>query len=264
MLLVFSSARGVAKSPKEGYRLKDPDIFLSSRLQTGGRLKKGELKMTNTTFTLPEELHRYLLSVSLREHPVLAELREATASHPESNMQIAPEQGQLMALLAHLLGARKYLEVGVFTGYSSLVMALALPEDGRVVACDTDEAAAQTARSFWKRAGVEGKIELMLGPAIRSLEELAGSDERETFDCAFIDADKENQHIYFELLLGLVRPGGLIMVDNTLWKGKVAQESQNDPETAAIRDFNQRLAKDRRVELSLVPIGDGLTLARKL
>lgn len=220
--------------------------------------------MTNTTFTLPKDLQEYLLSVSLREHPVLAELRRWTASHPESNMQIAPEQGQLMAFLARLIGARKYVEVGVFTGYSSLAMALALPEDGRVVACDADEEVTRTAQTFWKRAGVEDKIELILGPGIRSLEELAGSDERETFDCAFIDADKENQRVYFELLLGLVRHGGLIMVDNTLWKGKVADASQTDSETAAIRAFNEHLLVDKRVEISLVPIGDGLTLARKL
>lgn len=219
--------------------------------------------MSNKTFTLDERLYDYLLAVSLREPPILAELRRETRADPLARMQIAPEQGQFMALLAKLTGAKRYLEIGVYTGYSSLWMALALPEDGSVVACDVSEEWTSVARRYWERAGVGHKIELRLAPALVTLDELIAAGEAERFDLAFIDADKENYWAYFERCLELVRPGGLIAIDNTLWSGKVADPDDHEPTTEAVRAFNRRLWGEGRVELSLVPIGDGLTLALK-
>jgi caffeoyl-CoA O-methyltransferase len=219
--------------------------------------------MTRQTLPLDDRLYRYLLDVSLREPDVLRRLREETASHPAAEMQIAPEQGQFMALLVRLLGARRTLEVGVFTGYSALAVALALPADGRVVACDVSEEYTAVARRWWREAGVEDRIDLRLGPARDTLRRLAADGQAETFDFAFLDADKEPYAEYYELLLGLLRPGGLLMVDNVLAGGRVADPSATDPGVEGIRALNARLRDDERVDLSLLPVADGLALARK-
>ena len=219
--------------------------------------------MSRRTIPLTDSLHEYLLSVSLREPPLLRALREETASDPSANMQIAPEQGQFMALLVQLMGARRCLEIGVFTGYSSLVTALALPGDGRIVACDVSERWTSIARRHWRAAGVAHKVDLRLAPALGTLDALIAAGEEGRFDFAFIDADKENYGHYFERVLRLLRPGGLVAVDNTLWSGRVADPENAEADTVAMRHFNERLHSDARVDLSLVPIGDGLTLARK-
>jgi caffeoyl-CoA O-methyltransferase len=217
--------------------------------------------MTNRSISLTDSLYQYLLAVSLREPDLLRQLREETASYPNARMQIAPEQGQFMALLARLMGARRCLEVGVFTGYSSLAVALALPEGGRIVACDVSEEWTMVARRYWAAAGVAHKIDLRLAPALETLTALLAAGEAGGFDFAFLDADKENYARYFELLLALVRPGGLIVADNTLWSGRVADPANDEASTVALRRFNGQLHRDERVDLSLVPIGDGLTLA---
>jgi caffeoyl-CoA O-methyltransferase len=212
---------------------------------------------------LDEALYDYLLEASLREPEVLRALREETAGLENANMQISPEQGQLMALLVELIGARTTLEVGTFTGYSALAVALALPEGGRVVTCDISEDWTRTARRYWVEAGVSDKIDLRLGPAVDTLDGLLGDPGEGAFDFAFIDADKEGLAGYYERALRLVRTGGVIAVDNTLWHGKVADPSVDDADTEAIRRFNEKVRDDERVTLSLVPIGDGLTLTRK-
>jgi caffeoyl-CoA O-methyltransferase len=219
--------------------------------------------MSRRTIQLTDALHEYLLAVSLREPPLLRGLREETAAQPSAGMQISPEQGQFMGLLARLTGARRCLEIGVFTGYSSLSVALALPEDGRIVACDVSEPWTAIARRYWREAGVEGRIDLRLGPALDTLDRLLATGEAASYDLAFIDADKENYLGYYERVLQLLRPGGLVVVDNTLWDGRVADPENAEPDTVAIRHFNEHLAHDERVDLSLLPIGDGLTLARK-
>lgn len=219
--------------------------------------------MSNRSIGLDSALQSYLLSVSLREHPVLARLRAETAQHPSANMQIAPEQGQFMALLLQLIGARRCIEVGVFTGYSSLAMALAMPSDGRIVACDVSEEYTAVARRYWAEAGVADRIDLRIAPALATLDGLLAAGEAGRYDFAFIDADKEGYPDYFERLLALLRPGGLIAVDNTLWDGAVADPADEAPDTVAIRAFNRARLDDPRIDLSLVPIGDGLTLARK-
>jgi len=219
--------------------------------------------MSIQTLGLDPALHEYLLSVSLREHPALARLRAETASHPRVNMQIAPEQGQFMALLVKLIGARDCIEVGVFTGYSSLAVALALPPTGRVVACDISEEYTAVARRYWEEAGVAGKMDLRLAPALETLDSLLAAGGAGSYDFGFIDADKEAYADYYERLLQLLRPGGVIAVDNTLWDGAVADPADQEADTVAIREFNARLLDDDRIDLSLVPIGDGLTLARK-
>lgn len=219
--------------------------------------------MSNRSIGLEPALQSYLLSVSLREHPLLARLRAETARHPSANMQIAPEQGQFMALLLKLIGARRCIEVGVFTGYSSLAMALALPPDGRILACDISEEYTAVARRYWDEAGVAGRIDLRIAPALETLDALLADGEAGSHDFAFIDADKEGYPDYFERLLALLRPGGLIAVDNTLWDGSVADPTDQAPDTVAIRAFNLERLDDPRIDLSLVPIGDGLTLARK-
>jgi predicted O-methyltransferase YrrM len=219
--------------------------------------------MSTRTLGLEAPLYDYLLSVSLREAPVLARLRAETASHPKVNMQIAPEQGQFMALLARLIGARHCIEIGVFTGYSSLAVALALPDGGRIVACDVSDEYTAVARCYWAEAGVQDKVDLRLAPAAETLRGLIAAGESGRYDFAFIDADKGGYAEYYERLLALLRPGGLIAVDNTLWGGSVADAADQDPDTRAIRAFNEKLHADERVDLSLVPIGDGLTLARK-
>jgi caffeoyl-CoA O-methyltransferase len=219
--------------------------------------------MSNRSINLNDRTYQYLLDVSLREASILADLREATASHPKVVMQISPEQGQFMAMLVKLTGAKRCVEVGVFTGYSSLAVALALPTDGQIIACDIDEEFTRLAVEYWQRAGVESKIQLKLAPAIDSLDQLLADGQDGQFDFAFIDADKVNYRHYYDRLLNLVRKGGLIAVDNTLWSGDLADPDVNDEDTIALRAFNQYLHSDERVDLSLVPIGDGLTLARK-
>lgn len=217
---------------------------------------------TKATF-LTDELYQYLQSVSVKEIPVLQELREVTAKLPNSIMQIAPEQGQFMALLTKLLGVKKALEIGVFTGYSSISVALAMPEDGKLIACDVNEEWTNIAREFWHKAGVAHKIELHLTKALDYLDELIAGNQAGTFDLIFIDADKANYYAYYEKSLTLLRTGGLILVDNTLWDGAVADPSSNNESTRNMREFNQKLFSDNRILLSLLPVGDGLTLAYK-
>ncbi|MEB3357471.1 MAG: class I SAM-dependent methyltransferase [Synechococcales bacterium] len=218
--------------------------------------------MSKRTLNLTDALYDYLLSVSLRESPLLRELRQETAQLPMSQMQIAPEQGQLMALLVQLMGATRALEIGVFTGYSSLCVALALPEDGQLVACDVSEEYVAIAKRYWQQAGVAHKIDLHIAPALDTLDHLLETGQAETFDFAFIDADKSNYGNYYERSLQLIRAGGLIAIDNVLWSGRVADEVR-DSRTQAIHEFNVKLYEDPRIQLSLVPIADGLTLARK-
>jgi len=218
--------------------------------------------MSNRTLALNDRLYDYLLGHSLRESPALAKLRAETASHPRVNMQIAPEQGQFMQMLVRLTKTRRAIEVGVFTGYSSLAVALALPADGHLLACDVSEEYTAIARRHWQSAGVAGKIELVLAPARETLEARLAAGESGCYDFAFIDADKQGYLGYYERLLRLVRPGGLIVVDNTLWSGAVADPANRDPDTLALREFNDRLLADPRIDLSLLPLGDGLTLAR--
>ncbi|MGF1611021.1 MAG: class I SAM-dependent methyltransferase [Kiloniellales bacterium] len=219
--------------------------------------------MSKKSITLDDRLYDYLLQVSLREPPLVARLREETATMPFSTMQIAPEQGQFMGLLVELIGARRALEVGTFTGYSALCVALALPSDGRVIACDVSEDYTAVARRYWQEAGVADKIDLRLAPAVETLEALLTEGAAGSFDFAFIDADKANYLAYYERSLELIRPGGLIAVDNVLWDGAVADPTREDEDTEAISALNEKLHKDERVSLSLVPVGDGLTLARK-
>ncbi|MCH7508353.1 MAG: class I SAM-dependent methyltransferase [Proteobacteria bacterium] len=219
--------------------------------------------MSKRTIKLDQPLYDYLLEISLREAPILKALREETAADPMHNMQIAPEQGQFMALLAKLIDARRYIEVGVFTGYSSLAVGLALPADGEIIACDVSEEWTSIAKRYWRQAGLEERIHLHLAPADETLQTLLDEGQGERFDFAFIDADKEGYATYYELLLRLIRPGGLIAVDNVLWGGAVIDPDKNDADTEAIRKFNRSLLGDARVDISLVPIGDGLTLARK-
>jgi predicted O-methyltransferase YrrM len=219
--------------------------------------------MANRTLGLDSSLYAYLLSVSVREPEILQRLRQETANHPMAVMQIAPDQGQLMALLVKLIGARKTLEVGVFTGYSALVVALALPPEGRVVACDVSPDYTAIARRYWQEAGVADKIDLRIAPALETLDQLLATGEANTFDFAFIDADKSNYDNYYERALQLVRPGGLIAIDNVLWSGQVANPAIQDTRTTHIRALNEKLHQDSRVSISLIPIGDGLTLAMK-
>jgi len=219
--------------------------------------------MSKQTLGLEQNLYDYLLSVSLREPTILTQLRQETAQMPRSIMQISPEQGQFMALLVKLIGAKKTLEVGVFTGYSSLVVALALPADGKIVACDVSEEYTSVARRYWQDAGVADKIDLHIAPALETLDKLLTAGEAVTFDFAFIDADKGNYENYYERSLELIRPGGLIAIDNVLWSGKVADTEIQDNQTNKIRALNRKLHQDSRITLSLVPIADGLTLAMK-
>lgn len=219
--------------------------------------------MTTRTVQLDDALHQYLLDVSLREPPLFARLREETASLPRSHWQIAPEQGQFMSLLVRLTGARRLLEVGTFTGYSSLCLASALPQDGSLVCCDLPGDYHDIARRYWREAGVAERIDLRTGPALETLEALleAGQDER--FDLMFIDADKTNYPAYLEMGLALVRPGGLLLFDNTLWSGRVLENAPASGDTRALQQLNRSLKDDTRIDLSMLPVGDGLTLCRK-
>jgi caffeoyl-CoA O-methyltransferase len=219
--------------------------------------------MTRRTIQLTDRLYDYLLSVSLREPDVLARLRAETASHPKAEMQISPEQGQFMRFLIRLIDARRTLELGVFTGYSALSAALALPAGGRVVACEIDAGFAEVARRWWREGGVEGKIDLRLGPAVETLDGLLADGQAGTFDFAFVDADKDSYRAYYERCLALVRPGGLILFDNTLWGGEVADPEASGTGLEEIRALNTLLHEDDRIDLSFLPLSDGLTLARK-
>ena len=228
-------------------------------------LSLSEVAVSRQTLVLDEFLRQYLLDHSLREHPELAALRQATQAHPMARMQISPEQGALMQLLVRLTGARRTIEVGVFTGYSALCVALALPEDGYILACDINAEYTAIGLPHWQRAGVAGRIDLVLGPALDTLDARLRRGEAASFDFAFIDADKATYDAYFERCLELLRPGGLIAIDNVLWSGRVAHpvDPARDPDTAALRRLNAKLHGDERVDLAMVPIGDGLTLARK-
>lgn len=219
--------------------------------------------MTSKNLGLSPELYDYFQGISLREPEILRQLRLETLTYPMHQMQIAPEQGQFMAFLVKLIGAKKILEIGVFTGYSSLAMALALPSDGQLIACDQDPNSTTIAQRYWTLAGVQDQIQLYLNPAITTLDRLLENGESQSFDLIFIDADKRNYDRYYELSLQLVRSGGLILIDNVLWDGKVADQSVEDPQTQAIRNLNQKLHQDDRIDLSLLPLADGLTLARK-
>lgn len=219
--------------------------------------------MTNKTLSMNDALYDYLLSVSLREPEALRRLRAETADDAMARMQSAPEQGQFMALLVLLMGARRCLEVGVYTGYSTLWVAQALPPDGRIVACDISEEWTSIARRHWADAGVAGRIDLRLAPALETLQGLLDAGEAGQFDFAFIDADKENYANYYEAVLQLLRPGGLMAIDNTLWSGDVADPRKQDAETRAIRALNRQVHADRRVTISLLPVADGLTLVLK-
>lgn len=219
--------------------------------------------MPHKALQMTEALQDYLLEVSLREDPVLAALRSETAALPSAGMQIAPEQGQFMALLIRLIGAKRVLEVGTFTGYSSLAMALALPDDGQVYACDVSEEFTSIARRYWAKAAVEQKITLTLAPALETLDGFLADGMAGTVDLMFIDADKESYDAYYERGLDLVRSGGLILVDNVLWNGAVIDPDKQDADTKAIRALNTKLKDDSRITLSMVPLSDGLTLALK-
>jgi len=212
---------------------------------------------------LDDRLYRYVLDHSAREHPVLAELREETSRLEHGGMQIGPDQGQLMQLLVRLVGARRCIEVGVFTGYSSLAVALALPPGGTIVACDVSEEWTAIARRFWQKAGVADRIDLRLAPAGETLGAMLAAGEAGTYDFAFIDADKTGYRDYYEKCLQLLRAGGLVVVDNTLWSGEVADPGNHGRDTRALREFNDALRRDERVDIALLAIGDGVTLARK-
>jgi O-methyltransferase len=213
---------------------------------------------------LTDRLYEYALSVGLREPEAFRALREETAKLPDAEWQIAPEQGPLLALLVQLLGAKKCVEVGTFTGYSAAWVASVLPADGKIVCCEVEEKFAAVARKHWAAAGLSDKIELRTGPAHNTLAAMLGAGEAGTFDYAFIDADKGRYNLYYERCLSLLRPGGLVAIDNTLWDGKVADPSVTDPDTVAIRALNEKVFKDARVSLSFLPFADGLTLARKV
>ena len=220
--------------------------------------------MSSRTITMTDPIYAYLQGHSLREHEVLRALREETSGIKMAVMQISPEQGQFMALLAKLIGAKRCIEVGVFTGYSALSVALALPPDGKIIACDVSEEWTAMARRYWKRAGMDAKIELKLAPAVETLDALLAAGGAGQYDFAFIDADKTNYLQYYERILKLLRKGGLMSIDNTLWSGKVADPAVTDADTVALRALNDFVHHDARVDMSLLPVGDGLTLVRKI
>jgi predicted O-methyltransferase YrrM len=218
--------------------------------------------MTLRTLQIDDRLFDYVLTHGAREHPAQTALREATRNHPHAGMQIGADQAQLMALLVKLLGAQRTIEIGTFTGYSALAVALALPDDGHVLACDISDEYTRIGRPFWRQAGVEHKIELVLAPALQTLDAGLAAGQAGTCDFAFIDADKSNYDAYYERCLALLRTGGLIALDNTLWSGAVARAA-SDADTAALQALNAKLQRDERIDHALLTVGDGLTLARK-
>jgi len=218
--------------------------------------------MANRNTALDDELRAYLVAHSARETPAQAGIREATRSHPAAGMQIGPEQAQFLGLLVKLIGARRTIEIGVFTGYSALAVALALPEDGKLLACDISDEYTRVGRPFWEQAGVARKIDLQLGPAIATLDARIAAGEAGQYDFAFIDADKSGYDAYYERCLVLLRPGGLIAIDNVLWGGSVARPAK-DADTAALQALNVKIHADARVDMAMLPIGDGVTLAWK-
>jgi predicted O-methyltransferase YrrM len=220
--------------------------------------------MSDKTIGLDDRLSTYLRSVGIREAEILQQLRTHNATYPQGHMQICPEQGQLLAMLIKLMAAKKIVEVGVFTGYSSLVMALALPPDGQIVACDVDAGATDVARHYWQLAGVAAKVDLRIAPALETLRNLLEDGDAGSFDIAFIDADKASYPEYYELCLKLVRSGGLVLIDNVLWYGQVADLEVTDKRTTILRQLNQQIHQDQRVDLVMLPIGDGMTVVRKL
>jgi len=219
--------------------------------------------MSSRTIQLTDALHQYLLANSLRDTEVRKELREVTSEHPMARMQISPEQGQFMFVLSKMLNAKKAIDVGVFTGYSALIVAEALPDDGLMVACDTNQEITNIAKVYWEKAGVDHKIDLRIAPALDTLTALLEEGHEASFDMAFLDADKCEYPAYYEVCLKLLRVGGMILVDNVLWGGDVLDENDQSDDTVAIRNFNQKLLEDERVYISMLPLGDGLTLAMK-
>ncbi|HEY6527085.1 MAG TPA: class I SAM-dependent methyltransferase [Cellvibrionaceae bacterium] len=219
--------------------------------------------MSRRTLQLDDSLYDYVLTHSLREHPAQEELREITRTWPQANMQISPEQGQFMALLVRLIGAKRAIEIGVFTGYSALTTALALPADGYLLACDITDADVRVGQPYWQAAGVAEKIDLVIAPAQQTLQARLTAGEAGTYDFAFIDADKAAYKDYYELCLELLRPGGLIVIDNVLWSGKVVHRANGDADTEALQLLNAEIHLDERVDMSLLPVSDGLTLVRK-
>lgn len=219
--------------------------------------------MANKTMGISDELAAYVVKVGAREPEILARLREETAAIPQHGMQIAPEEGAFLALMVELIGARRCIEVGTFTGYSSTAIALALPQDGQLVCCDVSEEWTSLASKYWDEAGVADKIDLRIAPAAETLDQLLADGEEDAFDFAFIDADKAGYDGYYERLLRLVRRGGLIALDNTLWSGKVLNKDADDEDTRALQALNVKLADDERITLCLLPVADGVTLARR-
>ena len=219
--------------------------------------------MANKTMGISDDLAAYVVKVGTREPDVLARLREETAEIPQHNMQTAPEQGAFLALLVELIGARRCIEVGTFTGYSSTAVALALPEDGQIVCCDVSEEWTSLARKYWAEAGVSGKVDLRIAPATETLDQLVAGGQEATYDFAFVDADKAGYDAYYERLLRLIRPGGLIVFDNMLWGGDVLDTDPSDEDTKALQALNAKLARDERITLCLLPVADGVTLARR-
>lgn len=219
--------------------------------------------MTARTLNLDDSLYHYLLDVSLCETPLLKRLRDETQALPMARWQVAPEQGQFLALLVKLTGARRLLEIGTFTGYSALCMAAALPDDGSMICCDIPGDYNATARRYWREAGLAERIDLRLAPALETLAELERQGQGGQFDLVFIDADKANYPTYLEHALRLLRVGGLAVFDNTLWSGRVLEERPLSADTRAIQALNRALKDDSRLDLSMLPLGDGLTLCRK-
>lgn len=219
--------------------------------------------MSTRTLNLTDHLYDYVLNKGVREHSVLAEVRQWTNENLSFNMQISPEHGQFMSLLIKLTSAKKALEVGVFTGYSSLAVSMAMPDNGQLIACDISEEYTSAAQSFWKKAGVEHKIDLRIAPAAETLQQLISDGQVSSFDMAFIDADKTGYDTYYELTLRLLKPGGWLMIDNVLWGGAVADPEQTDPDTLALKSLNEKIVNDDRVDMVLLPVSDGVTLIMK-
>lgn len=218
--------------------------------------------MSTRSFLVPDNLYEYIFDTTVRETREQSALRERTAVMPQARMQTGPDQLQFLQFLVKAIGARRCIEVGVFTGASALAVALALPEDGRIVACDVSEEFTAVGKEFWQRAGVAGKIDLRIAPAVQTLKELAGAGGA-AFDFAYVDADKTSYDEYYELVLKLLHPGGVVAIDNVLWGGSVADPKDNDADTASLRALNAKIGRDERVDESLLTIGDGLLVLRK-